>query len=245
MFAIFLNDSGLSPFGNRDQSLRGLRRRDARAASFVRELMSQLAIPSFLRAGNAGFWWAAANDIHHILVTTSQPTFDTYQWSLSTTVYEGLALASPITGPCGPGYGNKPGSAAVVKRWDRARARHRSCPLCMPGCQSKTRDSPSPTTRLPGRRHNRTKGRDQRLLRPNRRQIASTLDCFRPEGRALTSGRNLSSEPQTVSISRRNSVSRVEPDEQRVGWERSLRKELTPELGANGPELRHVIGVDR
>jgi hypothetical protein len=112
MFALFLDDSGLSPFGIGadpfEASADG-----TPSASFVHELMSQLAIPSFLRAGNGGFWWAAANDIRHVLLTTSQPTFDTYKWSLSTQVYE-VSHCDPSAGKCGPGYGNAPGSAAVI-----------------------------------------------------------------------------------------------------------------------------------
>ena len=107
MFSIFLRASGLSPFGiGSDPS------EDSASGNptptFVRELMNQLAVPSFLKVGNGGFWWASAQTIR-----TSEdaggPSSATDVWSLDTTVYE-VSHCDNQQGSCGPGYRNEPGS---------------------------------------------------------------------------------------------------------------------------------------
>jgi hypothetical protein len=110
MFALFLEASGLSPFGIGsdpfEASASGIP-----TASFVRELMNQLALPSFAKIGNGGFWWASAQDIRRIVEAQGQhPSYA--GWSLNTDVYE-VSHCDLQLGGCGPGYGNNPGSDIV------------------------------------------------------------------------------------------------------------------------------------
>ena len=62
MFVLFLKDSGLSPFGIGSDPFEASSFGNP-TPTFVRELMNQLAVPSFLKVGNGGFWWASAQAI--------------------------------------------------------------------------------------------------------------------------------------------------------------------------------------
>jgi hypothetical protein len=118
MFSLFLKNSGLSPFGIGTDPFEATASGDP-SPTFVREMMNQLAVPSILKIGNGGFWWASAEAIrrHNSApgpTSISQETsgaisISPEKWSLDTMVYE-VSHCDIKQGPCGPGYGNSPGS---------------------------------------------------------------------------------------------------------------------------------------
>jgi len=113
MFSLFLDISGLSPFGigadPSEDSASG-----QPTVTFVRALMNQLALPDFLKGGNGGFWWASAQDIRRSEDASVVGAPDDV-WSLGTTVYE-VSRCDNQEGSCGPGYRNKPGSHLSFNR---------------------------------------------------------------------------------------------------------------------------------
>jgi hypothetical protein len=112
MFSLFLEESGLSPFGigadPSEDSVSG-----DPTYSFVQELMNQLEVPSFLKVGNGGFWWAGAQVMREDLAAYGA-TVDN-GWSLDTTVYEVSHCGNAQDGACGPGYRNSVGSSAPIR----------------------------------------------------------------------------------------------------------------------------------
>ena len=113
MFALFLKDSGLSPFGIGSDPFEASASGNP-TPTFVRELMNQLAVPSFLKVSNGGFWWASAQAIRKIIdIGESQNHLESLVgWSLETSVYE-VSHCDHEHGTCGPGYGNEPGRDGV------------------------------------------------------------------------------------------------------------------------------------
>ena len=113
MFSLFLDISGLSPFGigadPSEDSASG-----QPTVTFVRALMNQLALPDFLKGGNGGFWWASAEAIRRSEDASAVVAPDDV-WSLDTTVYE-VSHCDNQEGSCGPGYRNKPGSHLSFNR---------------------------------------------------------------------------------------------------------------------------------
>jgi hypothetical protein len=113
MMAMFLDDSGLSPFGigrpPSESSASG-----EPAYVFQNELVNQVAVPNILKIGNGGFWWASAGYIHEIL--NAYGAGQATGWTLSTTVYETSHCTNPEAGDCGPGYRNDPGSSVVARQ---------------------------------------------------------------------------------------------------------------------------------
>jgi alpha-tubulin suppressor-like RCC1 family protein len=115
MFALFLKDSGLSPFGIGSDPFEASASGNP-TTNFVRELMNQLAVPSFLKVSNGGFWWASAEAIRKIIdigESNNPPSLESLVgWSLETSVYE-VSHCDHQRGTCGPGYGNEPGRDVV------------------------------------------------------------------------------------------------------------------------------------
>jgi hypothetical protein len=120
MFALFLEDSGLSPIGIGsnpfEASASGIP-----TVTFVREMMNQLAFSkafsgvfSPLRVGTGGFWWASAQDVERIALAGGRLTLaNVFGWSLDTSVYE-VSHCDAQHGSCGTGYGNRPGDDEVL-----------------------------------------------------------------------------------------------------------------------------------
>jgi hypothetical protein len=120
MFALFLKDSGLSPFGIGsdpfEASVSG-----APTANFVRELMKHVGVPPFLKHGNGGFWWDTADLIRQKYEdagvdwngrTGPLSHSFTERFHLEASVYE-VSHCDHQKGTCGPGYGNEPGFDVV------------------------------------------------------------------------------------------------------------------------------------
>ena len=112
MMAMFLNDSGLSPFGI------GYPTTEASASGvpslvFQNELVNQVAVPNFLKMGDGGFWWASAEYIHEVLNAHGEG--QATGWTLSTTVYETSHCSDPEDGGCGPGYRGDVGASVVAR----------------------------------------------------------------------------------------------------------------------------------
>lgn len=112
MMAMFLDDSGLSPFGigypPSEASASG-----APSLVFQNELVNQVAVPNFLKMGNGGFWWASAGYILPVL--NAYGDGQATGWTLTTTVYEVSHCSDPGDGECGPGYRNDVGTSSVIR----------------------------------------------------------------------------------------------------------------------------------
>jgi len=118
MFAVFLEDTGLSPIGIGRPPFEASVNANP-SATFLHELMNQLAVPDWppgFKVSDGGFWWASAQAISKELASETATGHLAFQdWSLATKVYEvSHCSVGEKTGFCGPGYGNRPGSSAVT-----------------------------------------------------------------------------------------------------------------------------------
>jgi hypothetical protein len=112
MLALFLDLSGLSPFGigapPSEASASG-----APTTIFTNELVNQILAPNFLKMGDGGFWWASAQDIYRVINAYGAGLES--GWSLNTKVYEVSHCDNAEGGECGPGYRNNVGNSATIR----------------------------------------------------------------------------------------------------------------------------------
>ncbi|HMK96419.1 MAG TPA: carboxypeptidase-like regulatory domain-containing protein [Acidimicrobiales bacterium] len=115
MFAVFLEDTGLSPIGIGRPPFEASVNANP-SATFLHELINQLAVPDIFKASDGGFWWASAQAISKELASETETGHLAFQdWSLTTKVYEvSHCSVEEKMGFCGPGYGNRPGSSVVT-----------------------------------------------------------------------------------------------------------------------------------
>ena len=116
MFALFLENTGLSAIGIGQEPFEPSVSGNP-TASFVHELINQLAVPSWppgLKASDGGFWWASAEAVNKELLSEAREEHPALQeWSVGTEVYE-VSHCDDKLGFCGPGYGSRPGSSQVT-----------------------------------------------------------------------------------------------------------------------------------
>ncbi len=110
MIALFLHKTGLSPIGLGSDPFEASAS-GAITPLFTGELVNQILAPSALKIGSGGFWMDSAELLRRFQDNGNELGKG---WSVHAAVYE-VSHCDPTQGSCGPGYGNDPGSASVIR----------------------------------------------------------------------------------------------------------------------------------
>ncbi len=112
MIALFLEKAGLSPLGLGDNPFEATVSGQPNAR-FVKEIANaSILFPEPMLLGKGGFWYQAAR----ALAASAKQNHGepSGSWSVVTSVWE-VSHCDHTAGSCGPGYGNDPGSAEVIR----------------------------------------------------------------------------------------------------------------------------------
>ena len=97
MFALFLENTGLSPIGLGREPFEASVDGNP-TALFVHELINQQAVPSLFRVSDGGFWYASASAVRKEVL--GEKNLELQDWSVETNVYE-VSHCDDQLGSCG------------------------------------------------------------------------------------------------------------------------------------------------